>query len=348
MKRLPKISITTPCYNEEGCIESFLDTIHPILARIKATFELIFINDGSYDQTLERLRAAATKDERIKIINLTRNFGKEAALTAGIDHADGDAIIVMDVDLQDPPELIESFVARWLEGYDIVYGQRHDRTADSPIKRLTANGFYRFFNGISGVPIPANVGDYRLIDRRVAEALKTLPERNRFMKGLFAWVGFSSTGVPFSRAKRSGGLTTFTYWKLWNFAIDGFVSFSTLPLRIWTYLGLIVAMMSMMYGAYIIVRTAIIGVDVPGYASVFVAVLFFGGLQLITLGVVGEYLSRLFTEVKQRPVYLVENIYGQEHDLQESIRRGAESRTVWDSRLLGHVRSPDHRSETIT
>lgn len=345
---VPVISIVVPCYNEESCIESYLLAVGEIIQDINCTFEFLFINDGSNDRTLDRLLAAATEDERIRIVNLSRNFGKEAALTAGIEHAAGDAIIVMDVDLQDPPELIRQFILHWRQGYDIVYGQRVDRLSDSPAKRLTAGGFYRFFNKISSTPIPANVGDYRLIDRRVVDALKTLPERNRFMKGLFAWVGFSQVGIPFSRAARSGGFTTFNYWKLWNFALDGVIGFSTLPLRVWTYVGLTVAFVSLSYGGYIAVRTMATGIDVPGYASIFTAILFFGGLQLITLGVIGEYLGRLFTEVKQRPVYLVENIYGQ-HDHQQSTRSpNPETRKIWPRGNPGNLHPHGHSPETVT
>lgn len=241
--------------------------------------------------------------------NLTRNFGKEAALTAGIDQAKGDAVIIMDVDLQDPPELILDFLAKWHEGYDVVYGKRIIRDSDSLAKRASANWFYKLFNKVSPVKIPENAGDFRLMDRRVVEVVKRLHERNRFMKGMFAWVGFRSTGVPYTRKPRPAGQTKWNYWKLWNFALDGLVGFSTAPLRIWMYFGAIVAIIAFLYSLFIVAKVIIFGIDVPGYASLMTAILFFGGVQLLSLGVVGEYLGRLFTEVKGRPVYVMENVY---------------------------------------
>jgi hypothetical protein len=216
----------------------------------------------------------------------------------------------MDVDLQDPPEIVLEFVAQWRVGYDVVYGMRRRRDADTLLKRLTAGWFYRFFNSLSPTPIPENTGDFRLIDRRVADALALLPERNRFMKGLFAWVGFPSVGVTYERPVRRIGSTKFNYWRLWNFAIDGVTSFSTIPLRIWSYIGAVFAIISFSYASFIVLRTLILGVELPGYASLMAVVLFLGGVQLLSLGVLGEYLGRLFTEVKQRPIYIVEGTYG--------------------------------------
>lgn len=303
------ISIIVPVYNEEDSLEAFVGRTKEVLRNINADHEIIFINDGSTDGTLERLLSFMSFDKHIRIVNLSRNFGKEAALTAGIENARGNAVIPMDVDLQDPPELIADFFAKWKEGYDIVFGVRAGRESDSLPKRITAGWFYQFFNKISSVKIPENTGDYRLMDRRVVEALKQLPERNRFMKGLFSWVGFKSVGVYYERGMRASGRTKWNYWKLWNFALDGLASFSTIPLKVWTYLGFIISMFSFLYGLHVIIKVVIWGRDVPGYASIMAAILFFGGIQLISLGVLGEYIGRLFVEAKCRPIYIIENIY---------------------------------------
>ena len=272
-------------------------------------FELVFINDGSRDNTFARLFDRGRGDRRIRIVNLSRNFGKEAALTAGIDHAKGDILIPMDIDLQDPPELIQPFIARWREGYDIVYGVRTARLTDTRAKRMSAGWFYRVFNSLSPVRIPPNVGDFRLVDRRAVEVLRQLPERNRFMKGLFAWVGFNSIGVPYERPQRAAGTTKFNFWRLWNFALDGVVSFSTAPLRAWFYVGVVIAAIAVLYALFIVTRVLILGIDTPGYASLLIAVLLMGAIQLLSLGIIGEYLGRLFLEVKGRPIYVVEGVY---------------------------------------
>jgi polyisoprenyl-phosphate glycosyltransferase len=250
--------------------------------------EIVFVNDGSLDSTLERAIALAAERDDIIVVNLARNFGKEAALTAGIEAASGNALVPMDVDLQDPPELIRDFVAQWRCGYDVVYGVRVKRDSDSASKRITAGWFYRIFNRLSPTPIPENTGDFRLIDRRVADALEGLAERNRFMKGLFAWVGFPSIGVAYERPVRLVGSTKFNYWRLWNFALDGLTSFSTVPLRIWTYVGAVFAILAFCYAAFIVLRTLWFGVEMPGYASLMAIVLFLGGVQLLSLGVLGR------------------------------------------------------------
>lgn len=307
--RDPFISIVIPCYNEEQVIELCIERITTILDTVDANYELLFVNDGSTDRTMLRLIQLAQRSFFIKVIALSRNFGKEAALSAGLDHANGDVVIPMDADLQDPPELILDFLEKWREGYDIVYGIRSCRESDTAAKRLTAKWFYRVFNRLSGVEIPENTGDFRLMDRRVVDALKKLPERSRFMKGLFSWVGFKSMGIPYKRCSRVAGKTKFSFWKLWNFALDGLISFSTVPLRIWSYCGAILSLLSFLYASFIILRILIYGKDVPGYASLITVMLFFGGIQLLTIGVLGEYISRLFLEVKQRPLYLVDQIY---------------------------------------
>lgn len=304
------MSLVVPMYNEEEAIPLFLTRVMPILESVTDDYELICINDGSQDQTLSLLMAEHERNPRIKIIELTRNFGKEVALTAGLDATSGDAIIPLDADLQDPPELIPELVDKWREGFDMVVAVRSDRSNDTLPKRLTANLFYRAIGQLGEVPIPANAGDFRLMDRRVVEALKLLPERTRFMKGLFAWLGFKQTAISYSRPKRAAGVGKWKAWQLWNFALDGVFSFSTLPLRIWTYFGILTAIVALGYGGYITVRTFLFGIDVPGYASIVVMILFFSGMQMIGLGIIGEYLGRVFLEVKQRPQYLVRDMIG--------------------------------------
>ncbi|MDP2331568.1 MAG: glycosyltransferase family 2 protein [Reyranella sp.] len=305
----PLLSLIVPVFDEEESIDLFIDTVVPILERDRLRFEVVFVNDGSRDDTLSRLLTRSGDDRRIRVVNLSRNFGKEAALTAGIDHARGDVLIPIDIDLQDPPDLIGSFMTRWREGYDIVYGVRSARLTDTIAKRLSANWFYWVFNSISPVRIPPNVGDFRLVDRRAVEVLRQLPERSRFMKGLFAWVGFNSIGVPYERPQRAAGATKFNYWRLWNFALDGVVSFSTAPLRAWFYVGVVIATVAVLYAFFIITRVLIFGIDTPGYASLLIAVLLMGAIQLLSLGIIGEYLGRLFLEVKGRPIYVVEGVY---------------------------------------
>ena len=305
----PLLSLVVPVFDEQESIGLFIDTVVPLLEREGLRFEMVFVNDGSRDETLAHLLARSAGDRRIRIVNLSRNFGKEAALTAGIDHARGDILIPMDIDLQDPPELIGPFMARWREGYDIVYGVRTARHADTTAKRMSAGWFYWVFNSMSPVRIPPNVGDFRLVDRRAAEVLRQLPERNRFMKGLFAWVGFNSIGVPYERPERAAGTTKFNYWRLWNFALDGVVSFSTAPLRAGFYVGLVIATIAVFYAVFIVTRVLILGIDTPGYASLLIAVLLMGAIQLLSLGIIGEYLGRLFLEVKARPIYIVEGLY---------------------------------------
>ena len=305
----PTISIIAPCYNEEETIEPFLRRIEEILTQINEPYEIVFINDGSKDNTLNILLNAKQNFKNIRIINFSRNFGKEAALTAGLDKARGEAAIPIDVDLQDPPELIKELVARWREGYDVVLAKRTDRTSDSFAKRVSADLFYKLNGKISNVDIPNNVGDFRLMSKRVVEALKQLPENQRFMKGLFAWVGFKTIAIEYVREKREAGQSSFNGWKLWNFALDGITSFSTLPLRIWLYIGALVSFLSFLYGSFIILKTLIFGVDLPGYASLAVIMLFLGGIQLIGIGILGEYIGRIYSESKRRPSYIIEGEY---------------------------------------
>lgn len=304
---IPTISLVAPCFNEEEMIELFLATINPVFEEIDKSYEIIFINDGSQDKTLEKLRFAKEHDAHIRVINLSRNFGKEAALTAGLDHARGEVIIPIDVDLQDPPELIKEFIKQWEAGNEVVVAKRVDRTTDSFSKRISATLFYKFHNKITDISIPENVGDYRLITRKVLTALQQLPENQRFMKGIFAWVGFKTAVVEYKRESRVAGETSFNGWKLWNLALEGITSFSTMPLKIWFYLGLIISLVSFVYGSIIIVKTIIFGIDLPGYASTLTTILFLGGIQLIGIGVLGEYIGRIYMEAKKRPTYIVES-----------------------------------------
>ncbi len=310
------LSLVVPVHNEEDSIAPFLERTMPILDAIivehgpDVSFEVLFVDDGSTDKTLSILKQRRSDDSRISIVTLSRNFGKDQALAAGLAHAAGQTVVPIDVDLQDSPELIPDMVRKWTQGYDIVYAARADRSTDSWAKRFTAGMFYRIFNAMADRPIPKNAGDFRLLSRDVVDVLNRFPERARFMKGLFAWVGFRQCSLPFSREQRAAGETSWSYWKLWNFAIDGITSSTTVPLRIWSYVGGIIAIIGFAYAGFLIVRTMIFGVDVPGFASVMVLVLFFGGLNLLSVGILGEYLGRTYTEVKGRPLYIVRDTDG--------------------------------------
>jgi glycosyltransferase involved in cell wall biosynthesis len=311
MSERKKISLIVPFYNEGEGVDHFHQAICPILDQLAAQdFEVICIDDGSRDDTLQRLIALADKDARFQILELSRNFGKEAALTAGIDAATGDAIIPLDADLQDPPELIPEMIKAWTAGAEVVLARRVDRSSDSFLKRKTAEFFYRFHNRLSSIQIPENVGDFRLMDRIAVDALKQLPEQQRFMKGLFAWVGFKTVTIDYVRPPRMAGTSKFSGWKLWNFALEGITSFSAIPLKLWSYVGAAGALLTFCYALYIVSRTLIHGVDVPGYASLLVAVLFFGSLQLISVGILGEYIGRIYVETKHRPLYLIRKRHG--------------------------------------
>jgi polyisoprenyl-phosphate glycosyltransferase len=307
---IPLVSIAVPCYNEAEAIEPFYEAITGIFRTLpEVRFEVVLVDDGSQDGTLARLTAIVDRDGRFRVFELSRNFGKEAALTAAIDQARGDAVIPMDVDLQDPPDLILELIAAWQRGADVVLARRVNRRSDSFLKRRTAAMFYRLHNRLSRTKIPEDVGDFRLLDRVAVDALARLPERQRFMKGLFAWVGFRTATVDYTRRARAAGTTKFSGWRLWNLAIEGITSFSAAPLKVWTYVGGIGAFVTVAYAAFIVVRTLVRGVDVPGYASLLVAVLFVGSLQLIGIGVLGEYIGRIYMESKGRPTYLIRSRY---------------------------------------
>lgn len=304
------ISILVPMHNESSVVEMFFAAMERTLDPTLADFEFVCVDDGCTDDTLAKLKVIAQRDSRVKIVSFSRNFGKEAAMSAALDHATGTAVIPIDADLQDPPELINDMIRAWQSGYDVVYAKRASRESDSLMKRRTAGLFYRVFNAVSDTPIPENVGDYRLMSRRVVEVIRSLPEKDRFMKGLFSWPGFKTTTIEFNRQTRAEGTTKFNYWKLWNFAISGITSFSTVPIRIGTYLGLVISLASFIYAAYVVVRTLVYGVDVPGYSSLIVIILFLGGVQLVVMGLMGEYIGRIYKEVKGRPIYVVDRTIG--------------------------------------
>jgi glycosyltransferase involved in cell wall biosynthesis len=307
------VSLVAPFYNEAGNVREFLRRVELVAAGLPDyDFEVIAVNDGSRDQTWQELTAAQARYPMLHTVDLSRNFGKEAALTAGLDRARGDAVVPIDSDLQHPPELIGEMLALWEGGAEVVLARRNDRLTDGRLQKLSANWFYRFHNKIANIDVPQDVGDFRLMDKAVVAALRQLPESHRFMKGLFAWVGFRTATVHYAVAARTAGTSSFNFWKLWNFALEGITSFSTVPLKIWTYVGLGVSSLALLYAASIVVKTLIYGVDVPGYASLMVASMFMGGVQLIGIGVLGEYVGRIYNEVKRRPVYVVREEHARE------------------------------------
>lgn len=305
-----KLSVVAPCHNEAEALGLFFARLDAVLSQAGLDYEVICVNDGSRDATLALLLERAQRDPRVKVVDLARNFGKDIALTAGLDAASGDMVVPIDVDLQDPPELILRFLEAWEAGADVAVGVRSDRQSDSFMKRATAQGFYRLFNAISDVPLTPHAGDFRLLDRQVVEVLKKLPERRRFMKGLFSWVGFRQELIPYVREPRAAGSSSWRYWRLWNFALDGLTGFSTAPVRIWTYVGLASALAALSYALIIVARTLFYGRDVPGYPSIMVAILFSFGFQMIAVGVLGEYVARIYEEVKGRPLYVVKHRFG--------------------------------------
>lgn len=305
MPKGPELTIVAPVFNEGANVEALVARLHAVLAGHLESYEILFVDDGSSDDTLARIRRLAETDGTIRALSFSRNFGKEIALAAGIDHAKGRAAVLIDADLQHPPETILTFVAKWREGYEMVYGQRVDRTTDGPMRRWFTHKFYDVFRRFGEIPLAEGAGDYRLMDRKVIEALRRLPERARFSKGLYAWVGFKSIGVPFEVQERLHGSSKWGYGQLTRFAFDGLFSFSTLPLKLATYLGVIISLISITYAVITALRTLIFGADVPGFPTIVVAVMFLSGIQLIFLGVIGEYVGRIFAEVKRRPLYLV-------------------------------------------
>jgi polyisoprenyl-phosphate glycosyltransferase len=301
----PALSVVVPAFNEATGLVRFHTRLTCALAALES-WEVVYVNDGSTDATLAVIEALQCTDDRIAVVSLSRNFGKETAITAGLDHAIGDAVVVIDADLQDPPELIPDLVTRWQAGFDMVYARRRSRAGDSWLKRGTARCFYRVMHRMGDLKIPQDTGDFRLMSRRVVDAVRQLREQHRFMKGLFAWVGYPTTFVLYDRERRCSGASKWSYWKLWNLAIEGITSFTVLPLKLATYVGLGVAMLSVVYAAVVIAKKLLIDNPVAGYPSLMTVVLFLGGVQLMFLGVIGEYVGRVFNETKQRPLYLVE------------------------------------------
>lgn len=307
-----KVALIVPVYNEKETISTFVNTVFEKLQSQIEHLEIVFIDDGSKDNTVQIIEDEQKKHGNISLIKLSRNFGKEAAMSAALDLVTADAIVPIDVDLQDPPVLVLEFIRIWHdEGIDNVYGIREDRSVDSNTKRVSSEGFYYVFNKLSGrVQIPFNVGDFRLIDRKVIDVIKQLGERNRFMKALYAWPGFTSKGVGYKRPERVAGTTKWNYWKLWNFALDGIFAFSSVPLRVWSYLGGLIGLLSLVYMVWNLVKTIIFGNETPGYTTLICVILFLGAVQLIGIGVLGEYMGRLTLEVKRRPVYIATKITG--------------------------------------
>ncbi|NDG24274.1 MAG: glycosyltransferase [Synechococcaceae bacterium WBB_10_009] len=303
----PLLSAVVPFLNEADNLPRLISELERVLTPLGLPWELVLVDDGSRDGSLAVAKGELQRRPQLSatLISLSRNFGKEAALTAGLEAAQGDVVVPLDADLQDPPELIGPMLEQWRQGFDVVYAVRRRRAGDSRTKRLTAFGFYRLMGRLSSTAIPADTGDFRLMDRCVVEALGQLPERSRFMKGLFAWVGFRQTAITYDRDARAKGQSGWSYWKLWNFALDGITSFSRVPLQVLSGGGLLIACLALLYGAWMVLRTLVFGIDLPGYASLMTAVLFLGGVQLLGLGVLGEYLGRVFEEVKRRPLYLV-------------------------------------------
>ncbi|MBN9060880.1 MAG: glycosyltransferase family 2 protein [Rhizobiales bacterium] len=306
----PVLSIVIPVYNEAESLPELVRRVTETVRRIEPSFEILFINDGSRDETIEALRRLCVHDARLRAISFSRNFGKEIAIAAGLDHARGQAVVIMDADLQHPPEAIADFMEKWREGYANVYGVRRDRAIESPVKRAFARGFYRMFASFGDTTLPKGAGDFRLLDRKAVDAMKALGERARFSKGLYSWIGFKSIGVPFDVAERAHGSTKWSFRKLLRFALDGLTSFSTAPLRVWTYVGLFVSFCAFIAAIRFIIEALVYGVTTPGFPTLIVSVMFFSGIQLMSLGILGEYIGRIFAEVKRRPLYIVEERIG--------------------------------------
>ncbi len=301
----PLISIVVPVYNEEEVLTEFHQTVDKALSNLPVDLEIVYINDGSTDNTLDIINALRVNDKRITLIDLSRNFGKEIALSAGLHKAAGDAVVVIDADLQDPPELIPELVKEWQNGFDVVYAKRTFRDGESLLKKTTAHFFHRIIQRVGKFTMPEDTGDFRILSRRAVNALNTFKEHHRFMKGLFAWIGFKQKAVLYKRSSRRAGKTKWSYWRLWNFALDGITSFTIAPLKISTYIGTITALSAFGYGIYMVVETLLHGNDVPGYPSLIVIILMLGGIQLVAIGILGEYLGRVFNETKQRPLYFI-------------------------------------------
>ena len=313
---VPTLSVVVPAFNEEEVLPAFNKRLSDALSKLDLSYEIIFVNDGSTDNTMDVLRSLHAADSHIVVVSLSRNFGKEIALTAGLEHVRGEAAVVIDADLQDPPEMIGALVEQWRAGYDVVYARRTRRDGETALKKLTAHLFYRIIRHVGGVDIPEDTGDFRLLSRRAVTSLLKLREQHRFMKGLFAWIGFPRKAVEYSRDPRFAGETKWNYWKLWNYALEGITSFTIAPLKIATYLGFTVAVFAFGYAAYVVYKTLMYGDPVRGYPSLMVVVLFLGGVQLVFIGILGEYLGRTFNESKRRPLYFVSELLRVDESLQ--------------------------------
>ncbi len=305
------LSVVVPVFNEAAVLQDFHRRLVAVLDTLSISSEVLYVNDGSTDGSMHLLRDFADGDARIVLLDFSRNFGKEIAMTAGLDHAGGDAVIVIDSDLQDPPELIPDMLREWQAGADVVMMRRRSREGESWLKKATASWFYRLIGSIGELPIPADVGDFRLLSRRAVEGLRAMPERTRFMKGLFAWVGYRQTTLDYRRDARFAGVSKWNYWRLWNLALEGITSFSSAPLKVASYVGLATAAYALVAGVYVFGKALLFGDPVAGYPSLMVTVLFLGGVQLIALGIIGEYLARMFVEIKARPLYLLSGVYRQ-------------------------------------
>lgn len=299
------ISIVAPVFNEEVVLPEFHQSVSEVLSGLPFDFEIAYVNDGSSDKTLSIIKELGQSDNRVTLIDLSRNFGKEIALTAGLQKAVGDAVIIIDTDLQDPPGLIPELIREWQNGYDVVYAKRTHRRGESLLKRITAHFFYRIIQRVNKITIPEDTGDFRILSRRAVNALNTFSEQHRFMKGLFSWIGYRQKAIAYQRDPRLAGKTKWNYWRLWNLALDGITSFTIAPLKISTYVGLLTAISAFAYGIYMIIDTLLHGNPVPGYPSLIVIILMLGGVQLVAIGILGEYLGRIFNETKRRPLYFI-------------------------------------------
>lgn len=315
----PKLSVIIPVHNESASLRPLCERLFPVLDRTGLSWEVVFVDDGSRDDTLDVIRTLSQTEPRIGAVSFSRNFGKEIAIAAGLDHARGQAVVIMDADLQHPPEMIEAFVEKWRQGYDMVYGQRTDRSDETRAKRGFAQLFYRLFARFGEISLPEGAGDFRLIDRKGIEVLRSMGEKARFSKGLYAWIGFKSTGVPFVVEERQHGTSKWSFRKLFRFAFDGIAAFSTVPLRIWTYLGFLISFLSIGTALFYFIRTLLFGTDLPGFPTLVVSIMFFSGIQLMSLGVIGEYVGRIFAEVKRRPLYVVAERIGGTAEVSNSL-----------------------------
>jgi len=333
----PTLSVIVPCFNEAEAIPALIEALTPILDGIdEGRCEVLAIDDGSRDATFGQLEAWRSADGRVRAVRLSRNFGKEAAMSCGLHFAAGRAVVILDADLQDPPSLLADMIDKWRQGADVVLARRATRFDDGWIKRMSAAAFYRVMAVLAGNAVPPNVGDFRLMDRRVVDALLHLPEKTRFMKGLMNYVGFRVATLDYVRPGRREGVSSWNLWRLWNLALEGITSFSTAPLRSWGYLGFVIAFIGLVYAGWIVVRTLIHGIDVPGYASLATMVLFFSGLQLISIGIIGEYLARIFIETKNRPLYVVDAMQGFDDEWVER----------QSHRIIGNIVLPRHNNST--